>query len=250
MAAVIVGCLAGAAAVAHGPVNPTSPPVEPGSFAVSPSASPVDPAAIKPGHPTGHVHDHGDETWPPQPRGMTNVVTFSDPAGEARANRILRNRAEQQERFAEGRADVQLALGTRHTRPFIEEEDDKNAPSGLSRLVYFSHSNNVTVAVTMDSQKFRSITRISPSDYQPEITDEETAEAAEIARSYFLTAGKDRVASLQPFGILAYRPVGKGFYDTRVLYISFHQDNDSPPEFVAWVDLTQRRVIRAREEQP
>jgi hypothetical protein len=45
---------------------------------------------------------------------------------------------------------------------------------------------------------------------------------------------------------LAYRPEGNGFYDTRVIYISFHLDSSSVPEFVAWVDLTSQKVMKAQ----
>jgi len=33
-----------------------------------------------------------------------------------------------------------------------------------------------------------------------------------------------------------------------VLYVSFHENEDSRPEFVAWVDLTTRDVVRAIPE--
>ena len=74
------------------------------------------------------------------------------------------------------------------------------------------------------------------------------ADAEGIARAHFAAGGQTRVAALQAFAILAYQPTGKGFYPTRVLYLSFHRNSDAPPEYVAWVDLTQRRVLRSRQE--
>ena len=56
---------------------------------------PEDPATIDVGHPTGHVHDHANQTWPPQPPGMQNAVTLNSPGTErslaaARQTRAVR----------------------------------------------------------------------------------------------------------------------------------------------------------------
>ena len=210
--------------------------------------SPVDPATIDVGHPTSHVHDHGNQTWPPQPQGMQNAVPLSNPGEEALVAEAGQRRAAAQERIAVARADVRQALGTRFRRATVVEDRDKSGAVLPSRLVYFSYSTNSTVEVTVDGQQVRSVKTIPPAEYQPEITDAEIAEAEGLARAHFAALGQDRVAQLKAFGILAYQPTGKGFYATRVLYISFHRDSDSPPEYVAWVDLTQQRVLRARQE--
>jgi len=211
--------------------------------------SPVDPATVDVGHPTSHVHDHGNQTWPPQPRGMQNAVPLSNPGEEALAAEAGQRRGAAQDRIAVARADVRQALGTRFRRAtVVEEGHDKSGAVLPSRLVYFSYSTNSTVEVTVDGQQVRSVRTIPPAEYQPEITDAEIAEAEGLARAHFAARGQDRVAQLKAFGILAYQPTGKGFYATRVLYISFHRDSDSPPEYVAWVDLTQQRVLRSRQE--
>jgi len=210
--------------------------------------SPVDPATVDVGHPTGHVHDHGNQTWPPQPPGLQNSVLLSNPGEEERVAEAQKRRADAQDRIATARADVRQALGTRFTRAAFVEARDKSGAVLPSRLVYFSYSKNSTVEVTVDGQQVRSVKTIPAAEYQPEITDAEIAEAEGIARAYFAALGQDRVAQLQAFGILAYQPTGKGFYATRVLYISFHRDSDAPPEYVAWVDLSQQRVLRARQE--
>jgi len=210
--------------------------------------SPVDPATVDVGHPTSHVHDHGNQTWPPQPRGMQNAVPLSNPGAEGLRAEAQQRRAEAQQRLALARADVRQALGTRYARAAVVEDSDKSGATLPSRLVYFSHSKNSTVEVTVDGQRVRSVKTIPAAEYQPEITDAEIAEAESIARAHFAALGQDRVAQLQAFGILAYQPTGKGFYATRVLYISFHRDSDAPPEYVAWVDLSQQRVLRARQE--
>jgi hypothetical protein len=208
----------------------------------------VDPATIDVGHPTGHLHDHGGQTWPPQPRGAQNVVLMSNAGDEARLGDAQKRRADGQERMALARTDVRQALGPRYTRAAVVEDRDKSGAVLPSRLVYFSHSANNTVEVTVDGQRVLGVKTIPAAEYQPEITDAEIAEAAGIARAHFTAIGQDRVSQLQAFGILAYQPTGKGFYATRVLYISFHRDSDAAPEYVAWVDLTERRVLRARQE--
>lgn len=236
-ARVLIGAMALAATIlaqAHSPVAPASIPVAP--------------ASIGEGHPTAHVSDRADITWPPQPRGITNVVPLGSAESERLAAQAREQRAAAHERIATRRAEVRQALGNRFRRAtYVEAGGKSGAPA---RLVYFSYANNATVEVTFDGQRVREVVTIPPGEYQPEITDEETAEAEAIARAHFGALGADRVAKLQAFGILAYQPRGKGFYDTRVLYISFHRDGDAPPEYVAWVDLTQRRVLRSREEQP
>jgi hypothetical protein len=81
------------------------------------------------------------------------------------------------------------------------------------------------------------------------VTDEEILAAEGIARSYFNDRGTARVAALRAYGILAYPPRGNSFYPVRVIYVSFHESGDAPPEFAAWVDLSNQRVLRIREEQ-
>lgn len=228
-ALVLVGSLAlGAAGLAH---------------------SPVAPATVDGGHPTGHVHDHGSQTWPPQPPGMRDPLPRSDPGEAGLAAEIRRRRADALERLAVARADVRRALGTRFTRAAVVEDRDASGAALPSRLVYFSHSRNSTVEVTVDGRRVRSVETMPAAEYQPEITDAEIREAEGIARAHFTARGQDRVAQLHAFGILAYQPTGTGFYATRVLYVSFHRDSDAPPEYVAWVDLTRRRVLRARQER-
>ncbi|MEO8445826.1 MAG: hypothetical protein ABI567_12535, partial [Gammaproteobacteria bacterium] len=136
--------------------------------------------------------------------------------------------------------------------PDLVETDGKGPPptEDVSRLMYFSYANNTTVEVTVAGQRVRSVRKIAPAEYQPDITDGEVTDAADLARQYFISRGKARVADLKAYGILAYLPTGKGFYPTRVIYVSFHPNDDAPPDCAAWVDLTNRLVLRTREEQP
>ncbi len=212
--------------------------------------APVDPANIEEGHPTGHLHDHADQTWPPQPRGIRNVVPLSGPGGAERAAELRQRDKAKRERIALAGPDVRRALGRRYTSPDLVEADGKGVvDTGTARLVYFSLENNTTVEVTLDKSRVLGVRKIAPTDYQPDVTDDEILEAEGIARAYFNDRGTARVAALRAYGILAYLPQGKGFYPVRVIYMSFHEAEDAPPEFSAWVDLSNQRVLRIREEQ-
>jgi hypothetical protein len=231
--AVALATLAGAPARADGPGH-----------------APVDPADIEQSHPTGHLHDHADQTWPPQPRGMRNVAPLSNPGAAERAAALRLQRITEREQIALARPGVRKALGRRYTRPDLVEDGGKGeGDAGQQRLVYFSHENNTTVEVTLLRSQVRGLRKIAPTDYQPDVTDEEIIEAEAIARAYFNQRGTARVSALRAYGILAYLPEGKGFYPVRVIYLSFHASADALPEFAAWVDLSNRRVLRIREEE-
>lgn len=74
-------------------------------------------------------------------------------------------------------------------------------------------------------------------------------QAVTIARAAFQSAGYLRVSVLEGFGILALPSEGPQAFSThRVVYVSFHTHEDAPPEYVAWVDLTERTVVESWEE--
>ncbi len=205
--------------------------------------------------PSTHRHNQEGLTWPPQPRGIGNVAVHSDIAEEEHDRRIKKARMDRLEQKAKADTRVVYGLGNRFTRVTVldqdnkEDQDDKQRAPVVSQLVFFSHEKNATVEVGFDAQeKLEAVTVIPAADYQPEITDEEIKDAAALARNYFLSQGFKRIAGLRPYGILAYKPEGKGFYDTRVLYISFHKHDDAPPQLAAWVDLTNQRILEVREE--
>ena len=211
---------------------------------------PVVPADVAASHPTGHVHDHADQTWPPQPRGLRNAVSLSTPGSAERAADLQRRKVTERERVALARPEVRTMLGRRYNRPDLVESGGKDAAeANIARLVYFSFEHNATVEVTLDRMAFRGVRQIAATEYQPDVTDGEIAEAEGIARTYYETRGVQRLSVLQGNGILAYLPEGKGFYPTRVIYVTFRASDESAPEFCAWVDLTARRVLRTREER-
>jgi hypothetical protein len=207
-----------------------------------------------------HRHNHEGLTWPPQPRGITNVTVYSTLREDDSARETNRARLDRLEQKAHRAV---LGLGTRVTRGLILEKDDKPEPEErpetaraaeprsrvVHQLVLYSHDRNATVEVGFDAEEtIEAVNFIPANEYQPDITDEEIADAAQLARAYFLRQGFHRVAGLRAYGILAYKPEGTGFYDTRVIYISFHKHDDAPPQLMAWVDLTNQRILQVREE--
>lgn len=192
--------------------------------------------------------DHADLPWPPVSRGIENVIVHSKPQQETKRQEDLDDQVRRLERRAKLHPKVEQALGNRFARIGVVDERNDDRFKDKRRLVFFSHAKNATVEVIMDGDKVLDVKTTPADQYQPEITDEETAEATEIARNYLIKKGFGRVRGLEGFGILAYEPTGKGFYSGRVIYVSFHENSDSPPELAAWVDLTKQKVIKMRKE--
>ncbi len=205
-----------------------------------------------------HNHPHDGLTWPPQPRGIGNVRLHSNVTEEEQDQVRQGNRIKRLENRAKNDIRAVQRLGDRFTCVTIIDQDDdkedhdkKGRATAVSRLVLFSHEKNATVEVEFgEEEQIVSLSTTPAKDYQPEITDEEMKDATKLARKYFRQQGFKRIARLEAFGILAYKPEGTGFYDTRVIYVSFHKDNDSPPVLAAWVDLTNQRILEVREELP
>ena len=206
--------------------------------------------AVPQRHPTGHVDDHVDQTWPPQPQGITNIVVISNPDDDEKKRHLKsKQRFDKLEQLGAARADLKEALGRRFTRIVITDEKNKDGTPRPGRYTYFSRDKNATVEALFDGANITSVKSTPANEYQPEITDEEILEATELARQHFLRLGLTRVQDLKGYGILAYRPEGKGFYNGRVIYVSFHADADAPPELMAWVDLTSQTILKYREER-
>lgn len=206
---------------------------------------------LKPGHPTGHVDKPPGMTWPPQPPGITAVHDRSDYSEQSR-RKLERERqyADLEGRF--GAVDVlRPLLGRRMTRLSIESIVEKTPSARIERRFhYFDRQANATVTVVQRRDGGYERLTTPAAQYQPEITAEEGDEAIALARNFFARRGLARVQVLQGYAIQAYPPDGPGFYDGRVLYVSLHANGDSPPEYVAWVDLTRQSIVAARQEQP
>ena len=199
--------------------------------------------------PPAQGHNHEGVTWPPQPRGITNVVVHSSVEQEKIGRAIEKARLDRLESKAKTHPEANRALGNRFTRIALIDKEDKTNGKVVSQMVFFSRDKNATVEVQFDNDEIQAVKSVPAWQYQPEITDEEIAEAAQLARTHFLNQGLAKIADLKAYGILAYKPKGGGFFETRVLYVSFHQNDDAPPEFAAWVDLTNQMILKERQEQ-
>ncbi|MEF7612726.1 hypothetical protein V4F39_02310 [Aquincola sp. MAHUQ-54] len=220
--------------------------------ALAPCVLAHDPAvlrSLRPGHPTGHLQRPGSAVWPPQPQGITDVIDHSDPGAEQRRSlgrSLAFSRVEQ--RF--GEEPALRPLRERRLTPLavVEVSDPARGIVTERRFQFFDRQANATVTVAEPIVGDTTVSTTPAAEYQPEITADEEREAIALARAFFLRRGDGRVGRLEGFAIQAYKPEGRGFYDGRVVYVSFHVDNDANPEYVAWVDLSAQRVIKSRKE--
>lgn len=146
------------------------------------------------------------------------------------------------------------ALGDRFERVASGPElDAKGQPQGDSvRTTYFSYSANATVEVVESGGRILAIDSTPAAQYQPPRTETEQERAVALAREALAAAGHARAADIEGYAILAFPhpdndlpDPGTAQFNGRVLYVSFHVDALSDPEFAAWVDLTSERVLRS-----
>lgn len=209
----------------------------------------------------GHTHNPPQplhNVWPPQPEGIEQVVWFANAPSAAVIAAESTLRAAVQETASA--AAVGAVLGERFVQSTSAFVDDKQAvlaakAQGKSvpatvRVTYFSYSHNATVEVLVQDGAVTDIKSIPAATYQPEPTNGEKQRAIDLARAYFVNQGFDRVQQLQGYVIQAYQPEGAtGFYENRVLYVTFHAGLEERPEFVAWVDLTHETINKALQDQ-
>ncbi len=159
---------------------------------------------------------------------------------------------------AESNPRVQALLGPRWG--FVDA--DRIPPEGkvsfgccrgtaaLTRLVYYSYSNNVAVEVRTKDTGVVSTARLE--GYQPPEGPQDVQRGIELARADARLAGK--VQSLEGHGLLM-QP-DRGFfkndpgYGHRVIWITFSQGQNGDPKYWAVVDLTDDKVLEAGEEPP
>ena len=199
------------------------------------------------------AHDglnHSDLPWPPVPRGITNVIDHSKPLERISREKKRDERFKKLEALARENPSIDNFLGADVTRHGMVQEANDDKFKDRVRLRFFSRKKHATIEIVFDGDKYQEYKIIPDTEYQPELTDEEISEAIGLARNYFVSTGSPWVLDLKGYGILAYKPTGKGFYRGRVVYVSFHHDDDSPPQVSAWVDLTQQKILKIRKEQP
>jgi len=198
----------------------------------------------------GHGHDHSNLIWPPTPHGADNIVVRSEAEAQRQRQATGLARLDALDQKVRANPLVAEALGQRSTRvAFVDIAIDAKAKAAgePSRLVYYNRDTNTTVQVLLGLNE--TVLTAPASVYQPDLAESEEQEAVTIARKYFVQAGNSRVAALRGYTIMAYPPNQKGFYSTRVAYVSFHVNDDARPEFEAWVDLSNQRVIKAQGDQ-
>jgi hypothetical protein len=202
----------------------------------------------------GHNHIHVPgvpllDSWPPQPVGLTDVKWVSDvPTDEIMAAQLQDDQAET---IALASSAVRAALGDDYVHSATIRNHAKTAAAAGKapaevHVAYFSYSHNATVEVLVVEDQVKSVQTLDAATYQPEPTRQERTRAIAVARAHFLAQGETRVNELRGFVIQAYRSAGAtGFYDTRVLYVTFHESLEERPEYLAWVDLSNQAVIKA-----
>lgn len=193
--------------------------------------------------------------WPPQPRQMENVVWLGRNSNNRRiGNQVIGTSSSAALASVLSSDDVH-ELGDRFTFVGTTQTGGKTSQPSQTSMTYFSHSNNKTVEVLLNQGDIATVKQINPSEYQPPLTEEEVIEAVKITRERLLQDGFERIQQLEGYGILAFKPESevrsgdKGFYETRVVYVSFHEHIDARPEFIAWVDLTEQVVIKSQKDQ-
>lgn len=212
--------------------------------------------------PAAHAHDdlQGFEqytepggVWPPRQAGLENdrrEPTRRVARAKARVGRYNGGAATRTQR---GLARV---LGARFER--IDSGPAINAKGrvlpGVVRTVYFSYSNSETVELLERAGRIVRITRTPSTERQPPRTENEQRRAVAIARRLVRARYGSRVDELTGYAILglpdATNPMpdpGTAHFSDRILYVSFHIDALSDPEYMVWVDLTNNRVVRAEE---
>ena len=185
--------------------------------------------------------------WPPQPKAMRDVTWLRDSSSfvsQETHQTVAGNTVAQES------VEVRAALGARFTYLGTGGIHTKGqADQAQARVTYFSHSRRSTVEVLVSDGWVSDVTSTPATDYQPPLIPAEVAQAVTIARGALQSAGYLRLSMLEGYGILALPSEGQqAFYAHRVVYVSFHAHEDAPPEYVAWVDLTERTVVESGEE--
>ncbi len=189
------------------------------------------------------------EVWPPQPKDATDVVarSFGDLEPEPMDERLAALDADAPAAQAPSEvvaddAAAQAALGDNVNLIAVERSADG------AQLIYYSLSNNQTVDIAVADGAVASLDTYSPGDFQPELSVDEKNAAIDLARVHWQGRGDSRIDSLQGFGILAFQP-GGDYYDTRMVYVSFHVDEDARPELLTWVDLAAGQIIKSEVDR-
>lgn len=213
----------------------------------------VEDAAATGDHPT--ALDSNDRftgsggVWPPQPKHATDIVARSSgdiaPRSQAATLATLDAAAPEQQApsdVVDASAEVQAAIGERNNLIAVEVTD------GSTQMIWYSLSTNQTVDVVIANGGVVSLDTYEPGTFQPELSDAEKQTAVDLASAYWESRGDRRIGGLQGYSILAFQP-GGAYYETRMVYVSFHIDEDSRPELLTWVDLVSEEITQSEVER-
>ena|GEM_PF-3071043 len=186
-----------------------------------------------------------EEGWPPRPKGRTNIkeVVSEEIPGS------LTDAMEEGLRVAaiqDGR--VRKLLGGRFTFIGADEiEPDKENPRQpsdplITRLTFFSHTNNTAIDVRMKGTLVESAT--IQNGYQPLESGEEVGLAVALAREDGRLRGKlDGLGEVN--GILVEPPKGSPGFGHRVIEVFFGKEGEDLPDYHALVDINDAKVLVA-----
>ena len=189
-------------------------------------------------------HNHSTErfsgtngSFPPQPTKRENVRALPKEGGLTLSN---------VDSLADSR--VLQALGSDYIYLGTRLAASKGSTAETIVSSYFSYSANATVEVYVADDWVQDIVETSASEYQPPLVEEESAAAVSLAKSWMQANGYSSFTNLEAYTILTFpEPSDRAFFDTRVAYVSFHENVNARPEFLVWVDLSKKTVIKAEE---
>lgn len=186
--------------------------------------------------------------WPPLVQGATNVrlVPWSEIPGALTDARVLELRE-----AALRDPRVQEALGARFAYVTADEVEPQKgaARSSAARLTFYSHTNDVAVAVLVRGTE---IVQVEPlRGYQPAEGATEIERAVALALSTELSSVAE---GLQGTAMAVSPADGRPGAGHRVLYVTFSRVGEARPLYFALVDLTDERVlaygpVRSRRER-
>lgn len=180
--------------------------------------------------------------FPPKAKDRTNVSAV---AVQELQTGLTDARAVQIRDAALQDAQVRNLLGARFAYITVDEiEPEKgqtlDTSAGLiTRVTFFSYTNNAAVYVRMNGQKVESSTRVD--GFQPPEGREEIKAAVALASRDNNLANK--LQGLTGRAILSYTPEGQPGYGHRVMRVTFRNGDEDVPRYFAMVDLTDQRVL-------
>lgn len=193
-----------------------------------------------------------DQGWPPRPSGMRDPR----PVESIPLPGLLTLEVADEMRAAAARSEkVRRLLGERFTHISTNQVFHKkrrptagHAPDVVT--LFYSYTNNHAVEVHMIGREIRRARAIK--GYQPAEGIDEVEQAIDLARDDARI--HDHVSKLSADAILMPQQAGSHGYGNRLLWVTFSEPDEEhgekPVRYCAVVDLTDRKVVLARPEEP